>query len=89
MKPNIATGEEWLSARLELPEAEKDLVRMALLAGVFGGASGMHSSGTHGSYGLVDGTALMYLLMSAFHAAPWQVRRAYPPAGAASLSGAE
>jgi predicted dithiol-disulfide oxidoreductase (DUF899 family) len=27
MKPNIATGEEWLSARLELLEAEKDLVR--------------------------------------------------------------
>lgn len=27
MKSNIATGEEWLSARLELLEAEKDLVR--------------------------------------------------------------
>jgi hypothetical protein len=44
---------------------------MALLAGVFGGASGAHSPGMHGSYGQIAGMALMYLLMSVFHAAPW------------------
>jgi hypothetical protein len=56
---------------------------MALLAGVFGGASGMHSSGMHGFYGLIDGMALMYLLMSVFHAAPWLTLLAIRRAAAA------
>lgn len=69
---------------------------MALLGGVFDGASEMHGSGMHGSDGLIDGMALMYLLMSVFHAAPWLTliairraaeRRADSPASRPSWSG--
>ena len=43
---------------------------MALLTGVIGDASDMLCSAAHGASPL-SGMAAMYLLMSAFHLAPW------------------
>jgi hypothetical protein len=43
---------------------------MALLTGVAGEDAGMMCSATHG-VSLLSGMLPMYLLMSAFHSAPW------------------
>lgn len=62
-KPGAA---DWLSlalSRVLSLAATPTFALMALLAAIFG------DSGMHG--GLADSMALMYLLMSVFHAAPW------------------
>jgi hypothetical protein len=44
---------------------------MALLTGALGGQSDMLCSAAQGASSLLSGMALMYVLMSIFHLAPW------------------
>lgn len=74
------TRKEWLTARLELLEAgaadwlclaASPTFAMMALAGVLGGGRAhMLCAATHDS-SLLSGMIPMYVLMSAFHSAPW------------------
>jgi hypothetical protein len=83
--PEIGQGREWPGAdRLLSLAAAPTFAIMALLAGIQdGGMPGMPCSAVHDASPLT-GMAVMYVLMSAFHSAPWlkliSHRRAEGPA---------
>lgn len=78
MRNQVVSREEWLKARLELHAgdwlrlaAAPTFAIMALLTGVLGGGPTdvLCSAGQNAS--ALSGMVPMYLLMSAFHLAPW------------------
>jgi hypothetical protein len=83
----ITTREQWVSSGARgVPEwlafaAAPTFALMALLTGIFGGGpQDIVCSATHGTSAL-GGMVPMYVLMSAFHSAPWLKLIAGPRSG--------
>jgi hypothetical protein len=78
MRNQVVSREEWLKARLELHAgdwlrlaAAPTFAAMALLTGVLGGGPLDMLCSTAQNASPLSGMVPMYLLMSAFHLAPW------------------
>ena len=76
MKHTTGTRDQWLAAAVRGASnwvclaAAPTFAVMALLTGLLGGGEAMSCMGAHDASPL-SGMTSMYMLMSAFHAAPW------------------
>lgn len=72
MQNHVVSNEQWLKGRVKASAdwlclaAAPTFATMALLTGVFSGPSDLCSAASP-----LSGMVPMYLLMSAFHSAPW------------------